>query len=152
MATKTMTLTKEALPPGAQETSMIRVHSPLSSQQEIVVSSTIDCGLAVHKELGPGFKEQIYHVALCLELDSRGLRFESEKKVAVRYREWTIPGQKIDLIVENVVIVELKAVPKLARLHRGQLVSYLRTTGLRVGLLMNFNTILLKHGLIRVVV
>jgi GxxExxY protein len=71
--------------------------------------------------------------------------------VEVRYKRWSIPGQKIDLIVGGVVLVEVKAVARLKELHRSQLISYLKTTGLRVGLLMNFNTRLLKHGLKRVV-
>jgi GxxExxY protein len=130
---------------------MLNPSSPLSPDEERIVSESLNCGFAVHRVLGPGYRERIYEVAYCLELESRGLRFECEKPVEVKYRDWTIPGQTIDLIVENVVIIELKAVPKLRKLHERQVVSYLKTTGLRVGLLMNFNTVLLKNGIKRVV-
>jgi GxxExxY protein len=130
---------------------MLRLRSPLTDAEEQIVSKTIGCGIEVHRTLGPGFRERIYERAFFLELESRGLSFECEKPIDVIYKQWKIPGQRIDLIVERVVIVELKAVPKLRQLHRRQLVSYLRSTGLKVGLLMNFNTVALKDGLTRVV-
>jgi len=79
-----------------------------------------------------------------------GLPFESEKRILVKYREWLIPGQQIDLIVAGTVLVELKAVPRLRALHRYQVQSYLRTTALPIGLLLNFNAPLLKDGMQRV--
>lgn len=130
---------------------MLRVKSPLTSGQEQIVESTIDAALSVHRALGPGFKEVIYKRAFLLELDSRKLKFESEKKILVHYKQWEIPGQTVDLIVEGIVLVELKALPKLRPIHRRQVLSYLKTTGIQVGLLMNFNVSLLKHGLHRVV-
>jgi GxxExxY protein len=129
---------------------MLNKHSDLSTEQEALVTAVIGCGIAVHRELGPGFKERIYHEAFRLELTSRGLPFESEKRILVKYREWLIPGQQIDLIVEGIVLVELKAVPRLRPLHRYQVQSYLRTTALPIGLLLNFNVPLLKDGLQRV--
>jgi GxxExxY protein len=130
---------------------MLRVSSPLSAEQEQKVSQAMDCGFAVHRALGPGFREKIYERAYCLELESRGLRFECEKPILVKYRDWLIPGQKVDLIVEGIVLVEIKAVPRLRPLHRLQVLSYLKTLGLRVGLLMNFNVAVLKDGLQRIV-
>lgn len=130
---------------------MLRVKSPLTSGQEQIVESTIDAALSVHRALGPGFKEVIYKRAFLLELDSRKLKFESEKKIFVHYKEWEIPGQTVDLIVEGIVLVELKVLPKLRPIHRRQVLSYLKTTSLHVGLLVNFNVCLLKHGLQRVV-
>src|SRR4051812_9611616 len=129
---------------------MLRKHADLSPEHEGIVSLTIGCAIDVHRELGPGFKEAIYHAAFRLELKSRGIQFESEKAILVRYRQWTIPRQRIDLIVEAIVLVEVKAVPKLRPLHRYQVQSYLRTTGLAVGLLLNFNAPLLRDGLQRV--
>ncbi len=123
----------------------------LPSAQEQVVSACIGAAISVHRELGPGFREKIYQRAYRLELDSRGLKYEAEKSIEVRYRDWLIPGQRIDLLVAEVVLVEIKAVPQLRPLHEWQVLSYLKTTGLRVGLLMNFNTRLLKHGLKRIV-
>lgn len=130
---------------------MLRIDSPLPTETEACITRILDCAFSVHRELGPGFKEAIYETAMCLDLDSRGIRFEKEQRVAVRYKEWTIPGQRIDLIVEAKVIVEIKAVRSLKDLHRRQLVSYLKTTGLRAGLLLNFNTAYLKAGIRRVV-
>ena len=130
---------------------MLRVSSPLTADQEKIVAEVVDCGVTVHRVLGPGFREKIYSRAFRLELDSRQLRFECEKPILVRYKDWTIPGQKVDLIVEDVVLVEIKVVPRLRPIHRVQVISYLKTTGLRVGLLMNFNAVVLKQGLQRVV-
>jgi len=129
---------------------MLSKHSDLSAEEEALVTAVIGCGIAIHRELGPGFKECIYHEAFRLELSSRKMAFESDKPILVRYREWLIPGQQIDLIVEGTVLVELKAVPRLRPLHRYQLQSYLRTTALPIGLLLNFNVPLLKDGLQRV--
>jgi len=133
-----------------KEGTMLDKYVDLTPEQEGIVTAVIGCAIAVHRELGPGFKESIYHRAVRLELDSRGIPFESEKAILVKYRQWSIPGQKIDLIVQGVVLVELKAVPRLRAFHRYQVQSYLRTTGLPIGLLLNFNAPLLKHGLERV--
>jgi GxxExxY protein len=129
----------------------VRVSSPLSLEAERVMHQTIGCAIAVHRVLGPGFLESIYRAALCLELDAQRIGFEQERPVRVAYRGVEIPGQRIDLIVEGLIVVELKAVVQLADVHRAQLVSYLRTTGLRGGLLINFGARFLKDGLKRVV-
>ena len=129
---------------------MLTRHTDLSPEEEAIVSEVINCGIAVHRELGPGFKESIYHRAFRLELDSREIAYESDKAILVKYREWCIPGQRIDLIVRGTVLVELKVVPRLRSLHRYQVQSYLRTMNLNIGLLMNFNAALLKDGLWRV--
>ena len=129
---------------------MLDRHTDLLPEQEFTVSEVISCGIAVHRELGPGFKESIYHQAFRLELESRRIPYESDKAILVKYREWSIPGQRVDLIVADTVLVELKAVPRLQTLHRYQVQSYLRTLNLKIGLLMNFNETLLKNGLWRV--
>ncbi len=130
---------------------MLRVSSPLTESEETLVTAAMDCGFAVSRTLGPGFREKIYERAYCLELDSKGLLFECEKKIEVKYKQWSIPGQKVDLIVAGVVLVEIKTVPRLREIHRAQVLSCLKTTGLRVGLLMNFNTIAFKDGFRRIV-
>jgi GxxExxY protein len=129
---------------------MLKKYADLPPEQEAIVATVIGCAINVHKALGPGFKECIYHTALRLELESQGLAYESEKPIEVKYRQWRIPGQKVDLIVAGIVLVEIKAVPRLRVIHRCQVQSYLKTTGLPVGLLMNFNARLLKQGLQRV--
>jgi GxxExxY protein len=125
------------------------VQAPIPLDVETAVKACIGAALAVHRELGPGFREVIYRRAYCLELDSRGLRFECEKPILVKYREWSIPGQRLDLVVDDRVIIEIKSVPRLLRRHERQVLSYLKTTGFRVGLLMNFNARLLRDGLRR---
>ena len=130
---------------------MLRVQSPLNEREEVVISLAMGCAFAVHRELGPGFKERIHEEAYCLELDARGIGFERERKIEVRYKTWSIPGQRIDLVVEGLAIVEIKAVSKLARVHERQVRSHLKTMGLRAGLLVNFNVALLKNGIRRVV-
>lgn len=130
---------------------MLRVRSTLTDSEEQLVSRVLDSALAVHRGLGPGFREKIYQRALYLELESRELPFECEKRIEVRYKQWLIPGQTVDLIVGGIILVEVKAVPVLKALHRRQVLSYLKTMDLRIGLLMNFNTVLLKEGLKRIV-
>jgi len=130
---------------------MLRVQSPLTSEEERVFTLVMDCAFAVHRELGPGFREKIYDEAFSLELNERGIPFEREKKINVRYKRWVIPGQRIDLVVEGIVVVELKSVSKLLEVHGRQVRSYLKTMELHAGLLVNFNVALLKNGLRRVV-
>ena len=129
----------------------VRVSSPLSIEAERAMYQTIGCALAVHRELGPGFLESIYRKAMYLELDAGCMRYERERPVRVSYRGVDIPGQRVDLIIEGLIVVELKSVVRLADVHRAQLISYLRTTGLRGGLLINFAERRLKDGIKRVV-
>ena len=129
----------------------VRLPSPLTDHAERAMSETIGCAIRVHRELGPGFLESIYRKAMCLEFDASGLSFEAERPVLVRYRDASISGQRVDLIVENAIVVELKSVTHLDKVHLAQLVSYLRTTGLRGGLLINFRVPVLRQGLRRVV-
>jgi GxxExxY protein len=130
---------------------MLRVKSPLTANQERIVSQAMDCAFTVHRALGPGFRERIYERAFCLELGSTALQFETQKPILVTYKEWQIPGQKVDLIVEGIVLVEIKAIPRLLSVHRAQVISYLKTLNLRVGLLINFNVPVLKDGFRRIV-
>src|SRR5262245_59703534 len=129
----------------------IRLHSPLTEEAEQAMTDTIGCAIAVHRSLGPGFLESIYKKAMHIELNARGLSYESEKPLTVQYRGIHIEGQRADLIVAGLIVVELKAVSRLDDVHRAQLTSYLRTTGLRGGLLINFKVPVLKSGLQRIV-
>ena len=126
--------------------------APIPADVETVASRVIGAAIEVHRGLGPGFLERIYQVALCLELEARGIPFERECAVSVTYRNVPISGQCIDLIVGGRVIVELKATARLEPVHEAKLISYLRTTGLRVGLLLNFNCPTLRDGIKRIVV
>ena len=128
-----------------------RVDSPLSAEAEWVMRQTIGCAIAVHRALGPGFLESIYRKAMCIELENRRLSYEKERSIHVTYRGIEIPGQRVDLIVGGLIVVELKSVLQLDEVHRAQVISYLRTTGLRGGLLINFRVRVLKDGLRRIV-
>ena len=137
--------------PGVTRLPGLRPDSPLTAEAEQVMSHTIGCAIAVHRALGPGFLESIYQKAMCIELESRSLSFERERPIRVSYRGIEIPGQRVDLIVQGLIVVELKSVARLDDVHRAQLISYLRTTGLKGGLLINFRVRVLKEGLQRIV-
>ena len=100
--------------------------------------SILRCAIAVHKELGPGLPEHSYETALALELDAAGFKYERERPIIVRYRGIVVGWHKPDFIVEEKVIVELKALPNFDRAHFKQVLTYLKVTGLRVALLLNF--------------
>lgn len=124
---------------------------PIPPETEAIATGVIGAAIQVHRSLGPGFLERIYQEALCLELDARQMPFERERAVAVHYRGKPIPGQRIDLIVGGRVLVELKASSRVELIHETKVISYLRTTGLRLGLLLNFNSLTMKDGLKRIV-
>jgi GxxExxY protein len=126
------------------------VPPPIPPEIEDVGYRLIGCAITVHRILGPGFKEPIYQRAFCLELGEAGLKYECEKRILVRYKRWDLPGHRLDLIVGGCVVVELKAIPRLANVHRRQVVSYLKATGLRLGYVINFNVDILKEGIRRV--
>ena len=111
----------------------------------------IGAAIEVHRQLGPGFIESTYHRALEIELELRGVVFESEKPVALEYKGRPIGEGRLDLLLDGKVVVELKAVDKLAPIHQEQVISYLKATDLQVGLLINFNVEVLRDGIRRVV-
>lgn len=131
---------------------LTRVTPACDPQTELVIERTIGCAIAVHKALGPGYAEAIYQDAFGLELDHHGISFERERPVPILYRGHVLRTHRLDLVVEDRVLVELKAVERLERIHHAQVVGYLRSSGLRVGLLMNFNSEWLKSTLQRIVV
>lgn len=111
----------------------------MGHQFEGVSAQVIGAALAVHKGLGPGFLESTYHAAMRVSLAHRALPFESELAFEIIFEEVLVGRARIDLIVANEIVVELKAVDRLRDVHYAQLKSYLRATRLRVGLLFNFN-------------
>ena len=114
----------------------------------IVIGSAIE----VHKALGPGLLESAYHECLMHELGSRRIVYESEVPISVNYKGYLVgDAYRADLLVGNKLIVELKAVETVDAIHKAQLLTYLRLTDRRLGLLVNFNTVLLKDGICRVV-
>lgn len=117
-----------------------------------VTDLIIGAAIQVHRALGPGLLESAYETCLAFELAQRGLRLERQKGLPVVYREVRLDcGYRLDLVVDSKVIVEVKAVDRLTPLHRAQLLSYLKLSQCRLGLLINFNTKVLKDGIVRVV-
>ena len=129
----------------------LRLTSTLSSGLERLVQDTIGAFLAVHRELGPGMSEGVYSRACRIELDRRGISFEAEKSVPVTYRGRLLCHQRIDLFVDGQLVVEVKSVEQIHPVHVAQVVSYLRLTRTRIGLVVNFNVPVLKQGIRRVV-
>jgi GxxExxY protein len=127
-------------------------HAAIPPETEHVATNVIGAAITVHRVLGPGFLERIYQEAVCIELHARGIAFERERAIVVRYRDVPIPGQRIDLVVAECVVVELKAVVRIDPIHKAKLMSYLRSTGLRLGLILNFHERTLKQGIKRVIV
>jgi GxxExxY protein len=117
-----------------------------------VTETVIGAAISVHKELGPGLLESAYEACLVYELAERKLKIERQKGLPVVYRGAHLDcGYRIDLLVENQVAVEIKAVERLEPIHEAQLLSYLKLSGCEVGLLINFNVKVLKAGIRRFV-
>ncbi len=117
-----------------------------------ITGTVIDAAMKVHTALGPGLLESAYEACLTHELSKRGLKAQSQVGLPVIYDGVKIDvGYRIDVLVEDRVIVELKAVSAVAAIHEAQLLSYLRLSGKRVGLLINFNVLRLKDGIKRIV-
>ncbi|SDS64326.1 GxxExxY protein [Opitutus sp. GAS368] len=124
----------------------------LSVETESVASGAIECAFRVHRQLGPGLLESVYEACLLHELKKSGLRFESQKILPVIYDDLKLEtGLRLDVVVQEQVVLELKAVEALLPIHQAQVLTYLKLTGFRLGLLINFNTVLLKDGIRRVV-
>lgn len=113
---------------------------------------TVDSAIQVHRELGPGFSESIYQSCMVQELTERGIPVRSEVSVPVTYKGQAGHGTlRLDMLVDERLVVELKSVESIDRLHRKQLLSYLKVTGHRLGLLLNFEVPLMKDGIRRVI-
>ncbi len=110
----------------------------------------IGAAIEVHRILGPGLLESIYEEALCYELSLKGIPFERQKEVDVVYKDKVIKGQRLDLVVNNKVVVEIKSVRKLEDIFTAQALSYLKSTGLRRALLINFGESKLIDGVKRI--
>ena len=130
---------------------MLSKPSGLPDEVESMIHQTIGCCIAVHRTLGPGLLEGIYRRAVALELAAEGLSFEAEKEYPVTYRGCLLCHQRLDLVVENALALELKSIERLGPVNHAQLLSYMRVARLRVGLLINFNVPVLRDGLKRIV-
>lgn len=109
----------------------------------------IGCAIEVHRHLGPGLLERLYEEALLYELDAAGIQTKRQVAVPVRYKSAVLQGQRLDLVVEDLIVLELKAIESVADVHLAQLVTYLRVAEMPLGFLINFNVPLLTHGVYR---
>jgi len=116
-----------------------------------ITQQIISCAIEVHSILGPGLLESVYEEALAHEFSMRKLRSEWQKEICLNYKGNDIGNHRIDYLVEDEVVVELKAVETMHRIYEAQVLTYLRALGKRVGLLINFNEVLLKDGIKRLI-
>ncbi len=115
----------------------------------LLTRKIIGCAIEVHRVLGPGLLESIYESAMCIEMDDVGLMYERQVSVPARYKGHALGHYRIDLIVNGLVIVDIKSVERPNAVFEAQVLTYLRITGKRIGLLVNFNAALLKDGVTR---
>ena len=127
---------------------LLQKEFPLSDVTEKIIS----CAIEVHSALGPGLLESLYEEALVEEFALRGILFERQKEVALNYKGKEIGKQRIDLLVEDRVIVELKAVASMNKIYEAQLLTYLKAMNKKIGLLINFNEARLKDGIKRMII
>jgi GxxExxY protein len=125
-----------------------KVYEPLSPDIEHIAALVIESAFRVHRAFGPGLLESVYEVCLCHELAKAGLKFQRQIELPIVYDGVRLEsGFRIDVLVEDAVIVELKAVETMAPLYEAQILTYLKLSGKRLGLLINFNVPLLKDGI-----
>ncbi len=115
-------------------------------------SEILNVAIEVHKELGPGLLESAYEECMCFEFRLRNISFERQKPLPITYKGNSLDfGYRLDILVENAIILELKACEKLEPIHKAQLLTYLKLSNLKLGLLLNFNVPLMREGITRVV-
>lgn len=129
------------------------MYPQLSEREEFLGKEIVDAAYKVHKELGPGLLEKIYEACLCYELDKKGIPYKRQEELPIFYDGKKFnEGLAMDILVDDSVICELKAVETVNPLWKAQIISHLKLTGLRLGYLINFNTTLIKDGIKRFVV
>ncbi len=116
-----------------------------------ITEKIIGCAIEVHRNLGPGLLESIYEEALCVELDENRIKYQRQLSVPIIYKQRSLGEHRLDLLIEDEIIVEMKAVYKIEPVFEAQLLSYLKMTGKKLGLLINFNVPILTKGIKRVI-
>jgi GxxExxY protein len=126
-------------------------HTMKSMPHSDLTRRVIGCAIEVHRHLGPGLVESVYETCLCDELAEAGLTFARQRQLPILYKTRTLNGHfQLDVIVEEALVLEIKAVHQVHPIYQAQLMTYLRLSGTPLGLLMNFNIVLMKDGIIRV--
>jgi GxxExxY protein len=118
---------------------------------DALAHAVIGAAIEVHRQYGPGLDEALYESAMAVELGLRGIPFQPQVWIDVAYKGVPVGKRRMDLVVGGRLVVELKAVEELTPLHKAQVKTYLKLTGLKLGLLINFNVILLKDGIKRII-
>ena len=122
----------------------------LSKREESIAKKIVDAAYAVHKILGPGLLEKVYEVCFCHELSKRGLKYQRQVDIPIVYDEMVFDeGLRLDVLVEELIVCELKAVDEMNPVWEAQILSHLKLTGKRLGFLINFNVPLIKNGIKR---
>jgi len=125
---------------------------PLSKKEESIAGKIVDAAYTVHKILGPGLLEKVYEVCFCHELSKRGLQNKRQVDIPIVYDGITFnEGLRLDVLVEELIICELKAVEEMNPVWEAQILSHLKLTGKRLGFLINFNVPLIKEGIKRII-
>ena len=136
---------------GTEQIGDVESHGVISAELNEASGKIIGAAIEVHRCLGPGLLESIYERAIAHELQLQGMVVHRQVPITVQYKDIAIDGQRLDMLIEPGVILEIKTVSKLIAIHNTQLLSYLKSTGHRLGLLINFNMETLKHGIKRIV-
>ena len=127
-------------------------YKPLSKKKESIAKKIIDAAYTVHKILGPGLLEKVYEVCFCHELSKRELKYKRQVDIPIIYDGMTFDeGLRLDVLVEDLIICELKAVDQMNPVWEAQIISHLKLTGKRLGFLINFNVPLIKNGIKRII-
>jgi GxxExxY protein len=130
------------------ENSNVRIVMDINKLSSRIIGAAIE----VHKALGPGLLESAYEKCICHELSIGGLSLERQKPLAVRYKGINLDcGYRLDVVVEDAIILELKSCEKIEPIHKAQLLTYLKLSGFKLGLLLNFNVTLMREGIVRIV-
>jgi GxxExxY protein len=130
----------------------MKVFEPIPAEIESIAKTIVDSALKVHRALGPGLLESVYELCLAHELRRRGVQLESQVKLPITYEGLTIDaGLRLDMIVARKIIVEVKSVERMVPVFDAQLLTYLKLTKLRLGILINFNVPLIRDGIKRIV-
>lgn len=134
-----------------QDTETPRNFAPISDDMDKIGKAIVDCAFQVHSTLGPGLLENIYEEAFICELDERSLAYKAQDTIHIPYKNKVLKNTyRLDLIVEDQIIIELKATENLQPVHKAQILTYLKLTNLRLGYLINFNVPLIKNGINRI--
>jgi GxxExxY protein len=138
--------------PRLHQISHMEMSESLTVEIDQMARSVVDCAFTVHKELGPGLLESVYQACFGEELKSRGIPYRRQVSLPIKYRTLRLDsGLRLDLLVSDSIIVELKSVARMEPIFKAQLLSYLQLSGLKLGFLINFNVPLIREGIYRVV-